>query len=182
MAFVLSRIEPMTFSISADTSPYPTLAPERPEDSDAIEALLDHAFGPGRFVKSSERVREMAAFRPDLSFCAWAPDGRLVGSVRQWSIRIGAAPAIFLGPLAVEAEMRKYGVGGALVARGCEAAKAAGERAVLLVGDPPYFERFGFQATAPGSIVLPDPVDPRRVLIHPLAADAGTFAGAVVAP
>lgn len=168
----------MTISLSADHSPYPTLAAERPQDSDAIEALLDHAFGPGRFVKSSERVREFAVFRPDLSFCAWSDD-RLVGSVRQWEIRIGDAPAIFLGPLAVDAPMRKYGLGGALVARGCEAAQAAGESAVLLVGDPPYFERFGFRPVAPGSITLPSPVDPRRVLIHPLQAGCGPFTGAV---
>ena len=117
---------------------------EQPQDADAIEALLDHAFGPGRFVKSSERVREFAEFRPDMSFCAWE-GGRLVGSVRMWKVHVGEAPAIFLGPLAVRAEVRKFGVGGELVRMACQAAQAAGYP-VLLVGDEPYFGRFGFKA------------------------------------
>ena len=71
----------------------PDIRSEQASDDTAIEALLDHAFGPGRFVKVSERVREIAEFRPELSFCAW--DGaRLVGSVRMWKVHIGATPAI----------------------------------------------------------------------------------------
>ena len=86
----------------------PDIRSEQSADDAAIEALLDHAFGPGRFVKVSERVREIAEFRPELSFCAW--DGaRLVGSVRMWKIHIGATPAIFLGPLAVAADQRLPG-------------------------------------------------------------------------
>ena len=98
---------------------------EQPQDADAIEALLDHAFGPGRFTKVSERVREFAEFRPDMSFCAW--DGaRLVGSVRMWAVHVGGRPVIFLGPLAVLAEGRKFGTGGELVQRASAAAQAAG--------------------------------------------------------
>src|ERR1700761_1764219 len=117
---------------------------ETPEDQDAIEALLDRAFGPGRFVKSSERVREFAEFAPELSFCAWA-DGDLLGVVRMWRVRVGVTPVVFLGPLAVDSGQRSVGVGGGLVERACEAARQAGETAVLLVGDGPYFSRFGFE-------------------------------------
>lgn len=135
---------------------------EQPADADAIEALLDHAFGPGRFVKSSERVREFAEFRPEMSFCAW--DGaRLVGVVRMWKVHVGATPAIFLGPLAVRAEGRKFGVGGELVQRACAAAQAAGFP-VLLVGDEPYFSRFGFSAAPCKGVRMPGPVNQRRVL------------------
>jgi len=135
---------------------------EQPQDADAIEALLDHAFGPGRFVKSSERVREFAEFRPDMSFCAWE-GGRLVGSVRMWKVHVGEAPAIFLGPLAVRTEVRKFGVGGELVRMACQAAQAAGYP-VLLVGDEPYFGRFGFKAANAAGVRMPGPVDQRRVL------------------
>ncbi|HEY9236860.1 MULTISPECIES: GNAT family N-acetyltransferase [Phenylobacterium] len=147
---------------------------EQPADADVIEALLDHAFGPGRFVKASERVREFAEFRPEMSFCAW--DGRrLVGSVRMWKVHVGGTPAIFLGPLAVMADGRKSGVGGELVRMACDAAQAAGYR-VLLVGDAPYFGRFGFSAAPAKEARLPGPVDQRRVLVL-----GGELAGPVTA-
>lgn len=141
----------------------PHIVSERPGDDVAIEALLDHAFGPGRFAKSSERVREVAEFRPDLSFCAWDGD-RLVGSVRMWKVHVGGVPLIFLGPLAVEADQRKHGTGGMLVQRACQACEAAGYPVVLLVGDPPYFQRFGFSVEMTGAVRMPSPVDQRRVL------------------
>ncbi|ACG79288.1 acetyltransferase, GNAT family [Phenylobacterium zucineum HLK1] len=141
--------------------PAPVLTPEDPADAALIEALLDRAFGPGRLAKSSERVREFADFAPELSFCA-REDGRLAGVVRMWRVNVGETPVVFLGPLAVEPELQSGGVGGLLVQRACAAAKAAGEAAVLLVGDPPYFARFGFEG-APDA-VMPGPVDRARVL------------------
>ncbi|MFN3511637.1 MAG: GNAT family N-acetyltransferase [Phenylobacterium sp.] len=147
---------------------------ETPDDGAAVEALLDHAFGPGRFVKVSERVREFAEFRPDLSFCAWDGD-RLVGSVRMWKVHVAGRPIIFLGPLAVEADARKHGTGTALVARACAAAEAAGYPTVVLVGDEPYFARVGFSAATTRELRLPGPVDQRRVLARgapePLVGD-----------
>jgi predicted N-acetyltransferase YhbS len=138
-----------------------TLVHEPPELASEIEALLDRAFGPGRFAKSSERVREFAEFAPELSFCALEA-GRLLGVVRMWRVAAGEQPVTFLGPLAVDATQRKAGLGGLLISRAYHAAAAAGEAGVLLVGDPPYFGRFGFKA-APG-VVMPGPADPRRVL------------------
>ena len=136
---------------------------EQPQDAGAIEALLDHAFGPGRFTKVSERVREFAEFRPEMSFCAW--DGpRLVGSVRMWGIHVGGTPATFLGPLAVLAEGRKFGTGGELVQRASAAAQGSGYP-VVLVGDEPYFGRFGYSVAAAKDVRLPGPVDQRRVLV-----------------
>lgn len=145
--------------------PEPALAlvPEVPAHARMIEALLDRAFGPGRFAKVSERVREVADFAPDLSFVA-VEDGRVLGVVRMWRARAGGAPITFLGPLAVEAEDRRHGLGATLVTRACEAARAAGETCVVLVGDLPYFQRVGFEV-AP-DVVLPGPVDPRRVLVR----------------
>ena len=126
-----------------------------------IEALLTRAFGPGRFAKVSERVREFADFAPEFSFCAL--DGeQVVGVVRMWRVNVGDQPIMFLGPLAVEARERKHGLGAQLVERACAAAQAAGEAAVVLVGDMPFFGRIGF-SVAP-DVVLPGPVDPKRVL------------------
>lgn len=136
-----------------------------------IEALLDRAFGPGRFAKSSERVREFADFAPELSFVA-EEDGKVVGVVRMWRVRAGDQPVVFLGPLAVEASERRGGLGAQLVERACEATRAAGEDAVVLVGDLPYFQRVGFQV-APG-VGMPGPVDPNRVLVRSFKGPAPT--------
>jgi predicted N-acetyltransferase YhbS len=142
------------------------LRAEAPADAPAVEALLDHAFGPGRFVKSSERVREAAEFAPELSVVA-SEAGRLLGVVRMWRAAVGGQPVVFLGPLAVEADERRAGLGGVLVERACALAEAAGEPAVLLVGDMPYFGRFGFEVAQ--GVEMPGPVDPRRVLVRKFA-------------
>jgi predicted N-acetyltransferase YhbS len=155
-----------------------TLVHETPADGPAVEALLDRAFGPGRFVKVSERVREVAAFAPDLSFLARAGD-ELTGVVRQWRVRVGETPAVFLGPLAVEPGRWSGGVGGALVQRACDAAQAAGEAAVLLVGDPPFFSRFGFQVALASRVRLPGPVDLRRVQVRAFRAEGEALEGPV---
>ena len=146
-------------------------APERPEDGAAVHALVDAAFGPGRFAKVSERVREHAVFRPDLSVCAWS-GGTLVGAVRQWRVLIGDTPSVFLGPIAVDRSQRSQGVGAELIRRAIAAAEAAGERLILLVGDPPLFAPMGFEVVPRGRVVMPGPVDPRRVLWRPLAPGA----------
>ena len=155
-----------------------TLQFERPQDAPAIEGLLCRAFGPGRFTKVSERVREFATFAPELSVCAWIGE-RLMGCARMWRIWVGQTPVVFLGPFAVEQGERNAGFGARLIERACEAAKAAGETHVLLVGDEAYFSRVGF-AMAPGrDVILPGPVDQRRVLVRALTPDAGPLSGPV---
>ncbi|WP_337186481.1 N-acetyltransferase [Phenylobacterium sp.] len=142
---------------------------EDPAHAAEIEALLNRAFGPGRFAKVSERVREFADFAPDLSFCA-VEDGRVVGVCRMWRVAAGERPAVFLGPLAVEESERRHGLGARLVEQACSASEAAGEPAVVLVGDLPYFQRVGFAVAS--EVSLPGPVDPKRVLYRG-AAPAG---------
>jgi predicted N-acetyltransferase YhbS len=166
----------MTSQTSPSARPL-TIIPETPQDGPAVDALLDQVFGPGRFTKVSERVREFATFAPAYSFCAWQ-DGRLLGSVRQWRVRVGETPVVFLGPLAVSPDQRLAGVGGVLVERGCAAAKAAGETAMLLVGEEGYFTRLGFSAAPARGIILPGPVDQRRVLVRALD-NPGPLAGPV---
>lgn len=143
-----------------------SFANETPAHGAAIEGLLTRAFGPGRFAKVSERVREFADFAPELSFCAFEGE-RLVGSVRMWRVAAGGQPIVFLGPLAVEADARKHGLGALLVDRACEAAEAADEAAVLLVGDLPFFQRVGFVVAT--DVRMPGPVDPQRVLVRTFA-------------
>src|SRR5690606_24605742 len=111
---------------------------------------------------------------------AWR-DGALIGCSRMWGVRIATRPLTFLGPLAVEADQRHGGVGAQLVDASCEAAKAAGHEAVLLVGDLPCFQRCGF-GHAPKGRVLPGPVDRRRVLLRALKPGGETgWAGPLTA-
>lgn len=152
---------------------------EREGDAVAIEALVDRAFGPGRFVKTAERLREGSEPLLHLSVCAWDA-GRLAGAVRQWPITIGGQDAVFLGPIAVDLSARSQGVGAALMHRAIAAAKAAGERLILLVGDMTYFEQFGFEV-AQGP-VMPGPVDARRLLWKALQPDALAGAQGPVRP
>ena len=102
-------------------------AAERAEDRAGVDALIDRAFGPGRFAKTAERLREGRTACSELSVCAWIEDG-LAGAVRLWTARIGEHPAIFLGPIAVVRSLRRHGLGAELVDHACTRARQAGER------------------------------------------------------
>ncbi|MDB5423053.1 MAG: acetyltransferase, family [Phenylobacterium sp.] len=167
----------MTLQPSAPI-PALTLQSEQPEDAPLIEGLLDRAFGPGRFTKVSERVRENAEFAPELSVCAWS-QGRLLGVARMWRVAVGGHPVAFLGPFAVERGERSAGFGARLIERACEAARAAGESHVLLVGDEAYFGRLGFSAAPARAVIMPGPVDQARVLVRALTPSAPDLAGPV---
>lgn len=149
----------------------PVLKPERPEDLAVVDALIDRAFGPGRFVKTAERLREGNTPRHDLSLVAWA-GGAAVGCVRMWPVHIGQTPAALLGPFAVDDAWRSRGLGAQLIEAACAAAGRAGLGLVLLVGDQLYFNKLGFEQVPPGAAVLPGPVDARRVLWRALKPGA----------
>ena len=153
----------MTVEFSDPDDALPPLVPEQIEDAHAVDALIERAFGPGRYAKAAERLREHNRPLLDISFTAWCGE-ELVGCVRMWPILIGAEPAVLLGPFAVEPDWRSRGLGAALIERACEAAKAAGHALIFLVGDAPYFGPLGFQVVPPGCIQMPGPVDPARVM------------------
>jgi predicted N-acetyltransferase YhbS len=145
--------------------------PESPVDDAAIEAIHEEAFGPGRFARTAFRLREGVPHDGPTSFVA-VHDGALVGSVRLTAIRIGDTPAMLLGPLAVRPHLKNRGVGKALMRISMEAARVSGHRVVVLVGDLPYYWPFGFRAVKPGTIEMPGPVDPARLLVAELAPGA----------
>lgn len=152
----------------AANSPVLRIDAETPADGPAVEALVLAAFGPGRFAKTAERLRERATMRAGFVV---REGGRLLGSVRLWPIAIEGVPALFLGPIAVAADNRKAGLGADLV-EACLAHASKAGLGVLLVGDEPYFGRFGF--TAAPDVHLPGPVDPRRLLWRGEGRPVGT--------
>jgi predicted N-acetyltransferase YhbS len=150
------------------------LSPETPAEAAAIEKLNDRAFGPGRFARTAYRLRENVP--PDLSLSVIARVGTfLVGSNRMTPVRAGAAPALLLGPLAVEPAFRSRGIGEALVEHSLAAASEAGHKLVILVGDEPYYGRMGFRCVPPGRLAMPGPVDLQRLLYCELVP--GAFEG-----
>ena len=141
-----------------------TLIAEKPECHDAIEQVLDRAFGPGRFAKTSERVRERGAvFEPSLSRVAVTETGDVIGVCRIWRAHAGA-PVFFLGPLAVDPSAQAAGLGLALTRDAIAACRAVGGQAVVLVGAERFFRPLGFTLIPRGRVNMPGPVDPRRFL------------------
>jgi len=147
------------------------LAPERAIDAPQVERLIARAFGPGRFAKAAERLREGCAPLADLSLVAWQ-DETSVGCVRLWPITLGQTPALLLGPFAVDEDHRSAGLGATLIRKACETAAEAGHALILLVGDAPYFAPLGFSAAPAAKLVMPGPVDQTRVLVRPLIPGA----------
>ncbi|MCP5433288.1 MAG: N-acetyltransferase [Alphaproteobacteria bacterium] len=150
-----------------------TVLPEKPADAGAVEDLVAEVFGPGRFAKTAQRLREGNRPVEALSFVAIAAErGELIGSVRFWPIHVGEAPALLLGPLAVVPALRGQGAGLALMRRGIDEARGLGHRLVVLVGDAPYYAKVGFAPVPEGQMRMPGPVDPRRLLAQELSPGA----------
>ncbi|MBB4198540.1 GNAT family N-acetyltransferase [Rhodoblastus sphagnicola] len=137
---------------------------EVPRDGFAREILLDKAFGLNRHRKSSERLREGRLPAEGLAFTALR-DNVLVGTLRLWDIETGdGRKALLLGPIAISPTLRSKGLGGQMIRMALEKAAALGHEAVILVGDEPYYRRFGFARTQMAGLDMPGPVDPARFL------------------
>ena len=148
-----------------------TIRHEKLNDIDAREALLDEAFGEARYRKSSERLREARLPAGGLSFVA-TEGKRVIGTARLWHIACDGAEALLLGPVAVVADRRGDGIGAALVRRAMSEARRRGHGAVILVGDAPYYGRFGFTAAKTGALSMPGPFERRRLLARELVKGA----------
>jgi len=139
-----------------------TLAVETEDDWWEVEALFDLTFAPGRTALSSYRLRHGVAPIADLCLVARDNDGILAGAVRNWPVRVAGARTILLGPIAVHPTRQGEGVAAVLMQSCLKAAREAGWERVMLVGDAPYYGRFGF--TRLDGIVMPPPTNPDRVL------------------
>ncbi len=148
---------------------------EAPQDVLAREALLDRAFGLKRARKSSERLRETRLPAEGLAFTALR-NGVLVGTLRLWNVRAGKTDALLLGPIAVAPSVRAQGLGARMIRMALERAAELGHGAVILVGDAPYYRRFGFDRALTENLDMPGPVDPARFLA--LELREGALAGA----
>jgi predicted N-acetyltransferase YhbS len=136
---------------------------EQSSDVAARERLLDTCFGEGRHARTCQRLRDGRAPAEGLAFSA-VRQGRLVGTVRLWHVDAGGRAALVLGPLAVDSSCRELGLGGALMRAALDGAAARGHGAVVLLGDAPYYARFGFSADKMAALALPGPFERDRLL------------------
>jgi predicted N-acetyltransferase YhbS len=149
-------------ALTTDAAPF-AIRDERASDVVAREALLDACFGANRQTRTCQRLRDGRAPAEGLAFSA-VRQGRLVGTVRLWHVSAGGVRALVLGPLAVDNACRKLGVGAALMDHALAAAKARGHGAAILLGDAPYYARFGFSAQKTGELSLPGLFERDRLL------------------
>ncbi len=158
----MTDLRKTTPALHPDAAPF-AIRSERASDVAAREALLDACFGANRSLRTSQRLRDGRAPAEGLAFSA-VRKGRLVGTVRLWHVSAGGKPALVLGPLAVDPSCRKLGVGAALMNHALSAAAARGHGAVILLGDAPYYARFGFSIAKTAELSLPGPFERERLL------------------
>jgi predicted N-acetyltransferase YhbS len=176
----MTALRKTTAALISDAAPFAIRA-ERASDVAAREALLDACFGDNRHTRTCQRLRDGRAPAEGLALSA-VRQGRVVGSVRLWHVSAGGIPALMLGPLAVEASSRQLGVGAALMDHALAAAKARGHRAVILLGDAPYYARFGFSNRKTGELTLPGAFERDRLLGLELGEGALDGAWGMIAP
>lgn len=146
------------------------LTPEKPDDRWEVETLFDLCFAPGREALSSYRLRDGVASVAGLSLVARDREGTLAGAIRFWPIRVAGKAALLLGPVAVHPTHQGEGLGAMLIHNGLLAAEDDGWDRVLLVGDAPYYGRFGFTRLL--RVEMPPPTNPDRVLGRALTPGA----------
>lgn len=171
----------MTKPLQVASHPVITRAADA-SDLPEISDLHARVFGPGRFARTAYRIRE--GREPVSPFCRVATsDGFVVAALRFTKVTIGGTPgALLLGPLAVDTPFVNQGVGRQLISEGLELARSHRIGIVVLVGDGPYYGRFGFSPVPPGAITLPGPVNPARILALELQpGTASRFRGTIAA-
>ncbi|MGZ3312241.1 MAG: GNAT family N-acetyltransferase [Xanthobacteraceae bacterium] len=176
----MTALRKTQIALIPDAAPFAIRA-ERASDVAAREALLDACFGENRHLRSCQRLRDGRAPAEGLAFSA-VHEGRLVGTLRLWHVSAGDVPALVLGPLAVDPSCRALGVGAALMRQALAAAAAAGHGAVILLGDAPYYARFGFSAQKTGELSLPGPFERDRLLARELREGALDGACGMITP
>lgn len=176
----MTALRNTTIDPTSDAAPF-AIRDERASDVAARETLLDACFGAGRHMRTCQRLRDDRAPAEGLALSA-VRGGTLVGTLRLWHVSAGGVAALVLGPLAVDPDCRDLGIGGALVSRALTLAQARGHGAVILLGDAPYYARFGFSADKTGELSLPGPFERDRLLGLELREGALDGASGLIVP
>lgn len=153
------------------------ITPENSDDLDEVEYLYDLAFAPGRTALSSYRLRDGVEPIAELSLVARDKYNILAGAIRFWPVKIGQAgdPALLLGPVAIHPTRQGEGLGNLLISESLEIAVNCGWSRVILIGDEPYYRRYGFSRDFATELRFPPPTNPDRLLAKELTD--GAFEG-----
>lgn len=154
---------------------------EKSSDIAARESLLDVCFGASRHARTCQRLRDGRLPAEGLAFSVDYM-GRLVGTIRLWHVDAGGRAALMLGPLAVDPGVRDLGLGGALMKHAIAEAGARGHGAIVLLGDAPYYARFGFVSDKMTNLALPGPFERDRLLGLELCTGALIDASGMILP
>jgi predicted N-acetyltransferase YhbS len=138
-----------------------------------VEALLDLCFAPGRAALSSYRLRDGVPTIASLCLVLRDADAVLAAAIRFWPIEVREHASLLLGPVAVHPTRQGEGLGGLLIRESLSEARKMGWERVMLVGDAPYYGRFGFRRL--DGVIMPPPTNPDRVL--GLALQGGAWDG-----
>ena len=136
-----------------------------------IEAVLDRAFGPDRHGRTAYKIREGTEWLPALSFAALDEHDLLVGTIQLWPVALTdpegrAHPMLMVGPVAVLPEKQDQGYGRALMAAYASAMEPAAMLPQVLIGDPEYYEKFGFSGDMTQGWSVPGPYEKHRLLVR----------------
>jgi predicted N-acetyltransferase YhbS len=179
----MTAVRTTPVALLPDAAPF-VIRAERASDVVAREALLDACFGANRHTRTCQRLRDRRVPAEGLALSAvrQGRQDRLVGTLRLWHVSAGGVAALVLGPLAVDPACREFGIGAELMNHALAAAKARGHGAVILLGDAPYYGRFGFSALKTSALSLPGPFERDRLLALELRAGALDGAAGMIAP
>ena len=150
------------------------IAPEREEDADQVERLMDLGFGKDRLKRAAYTLRQPShAWEKRMSFVALDQQGQTRGAIRFWAVRLdGDLHHVLLGPLAMDPRERGKGIGTALISRGLEAARARGWQLCFVIGAPEIYRRFGFCNAHHLGFRMPVPEDSRKFQVLELSYGA----------
>jgi predicted N-acetyltransferase YhbS len=179
----MTAVRTTPVALTSDAAPF-VIRAERASDVVGREALLDACFGANRHTRTCQRLRDRRAPAEGLALSAvrQGRQDRLVGTLRLWHVSAGGVAALVLGPLAVDPACRELGIGAELMNHALAAAEARGHGAVVLLGDAPYYSRFGFSALKTSELSLPGPFERDRLLALELRPGALDGAAGMIAP
>jgi predicted N-acetyltransferase YhbS len=132
--------------------------------ADALNALLDDAFGTDRHMRTAYLLRKGMTAIDHLSF-GILDDNALLASIQCWPVRVGRVNLILVGPVAVATHCQNKGLGTELMQLMLNAATPQ-DAPMVMIGDPEYYGRFGFEAKDTSGWTLPGPWEPRRLLLR----------------
>src|SRR6202171_6562456 len=176
----MTKLRKTPVALLSNAAPF-AIRNERASDVVAREALLDACFGANRQLRTCQRLRDGRAPAEGLALSV-VRQGRLAVALRLGRVSAGGVPALVLGPLAVDPSCRELGVGISLMKHALAAAKQRGHGAVVLLGDAPYYARFGFSALKAGELSLPAPFERDRLLGLELREGALDGASGMIVP